>query len=214
MEHFLSYLKDQNKKFKIEDKEDLQGWMAKEILDVFDKLPKKKDLLMIEVGTWKGRSAISFGKHLEQFNGQLLCIDTWLGAPEFWTKQGLQDVNRGLSLKLKHGYPTVYYTFLNNVHLNNLQNTIIPFPISANEAVEVLKSYNCNADLIYIDASHEECAVYQDITNYWQLLKPGGILFGDDYQSVWPGVIKSVNRFCEENKLRVEVKNKVWFIKK
>ena len=36
-------------------------------------------------------------------------------------------------------------------------------------------------DIIYLDANHEEHAVYADLLNCWQLLKQGGTLIVDDY---------------------------------
>ena len=192
---------------------DLQGWMDINVMSVFDILNKKENIFMIEVGTWKGLSAVTFGKKLAENNGKIICIDTWLGAPEFYT-WGLNDPTRGKSLKHKHGYPSVYYTFLDNIYLNNLQDTIIPFPISSDQGASILKHYNILADAIYIDASHEEGHVFNDINNYWKLLKPGGVLFGDDFSHGWPGVVNDVIKFCNMHNIRPIVKQVVWFIQK
>jgi len=70
---------------------------------------------------------------------------------------------------------------------------VAPFPISSLQAVDVLKNYKIEADLIYIDASHEYKPVKDDINMYWSLLKNGGSIIGDDYQGGWPGVIKAVD---------------------
>ena len=40
--------------------------------------------VIIEVGTWHGKSAIEMAKHM-QGQGNIYCVDTWLGALEFWT---------------------------------------------------------------------------------------------------------------------------------
>ena len=193
--------------------QDEHGWMDDNICKVFEKLDKKTDLFMIELGSWKGKSSVAFGKHLKKTNGQILCIDTWLGAPEFWT-WGIDDPTRGKSLLTKHGYPSVYYTFLNNVFIHKLDNTIIPFPISGDQAACVLRYYKIAADAVYVDASHEEHEVYKDLNYYWGLVKPGGIIFGDDYCRGWQGVVNAVTRFSSEHKLKVEIHGVVWFIKK
>ena len=38
-------------------------------------------------------------------------------------------------------------------------------------------------DFIYVDARHDYCGVTTDLEHYWTLLKPGGIMAGDDYKT-------------------------------
>lgn len=38
---------------------------------------------------------------------------------------------------------------------------------------------------------------YLDLSYYWDLLAPGGILLGDDYMWYWPGVIHDVDLFMK-----------------
>jgi len=68
------------------------------------------------------------------------------------------------------------------------------------------------AELIYIDAGHGEYEVYGDLLQYWMLLRPGGILFGDDYSLAWRGVVAAVNRFVSKQRLPVEVDQGKWAI--
>ena len=139
---------------------------------------------------------------------------TWLGAPEFWT-WGLLDRTRGGSLKPVHGFPSVYYTFLSNVHRAGVQGVIAPLPISSLQGAQVLAHYGCQADAIYIDGSHEYDAVLADLRAYWPLLKPGGgVCFGDDYCAEWPGVRAAVDEFAALNELKLEVHGIVWFVTK
>ena len=198
----------------IKSEGDLTGWMAPEFAQVFKNhllSLNKKIVTIIEVGTWKGLSAITMANIARECNIEvrIICIDTWLGAPEFWT-WGLYEHDRGVSLKRKNGYPQVYYTFLRNVVDNGHMNAIVPFPISSNEATEVLKHYGITADIIYVDGSHEYEAVKNDINRYWALLNTGGVMFGDDFTHAWPGVVQAVKEFSED----VETLNVVWSIKK
>ena len=75
------------------------GWMDPNIMWVFTKLDASAPLLLVEVGSWKGQSSVAFAKHLKQLgpDHRLVCVDTWLGAPEFWT-WGLRDRSRGQHL--------------------------------------------------------------------------------------------------------------------
>ncbi|MEM7387324.1 MAG: class I SAM-dependent methyltransferase [Verrucomicrobiota bacterium] len=164
--------------------------------------------LVVEVGTWKGGSALQLGKALSESHpgARILCIDTWLGALEFWTDQ--KDPNRFGGLGLKYGYPTVYYQFLANVCHAGLQDRVIPFPQTSATAALWLRSHGVRSELIYIDGSHEEEDVYQDLNDYWEVLAPGGVIFGDDY--TWDGVRLAVQRFSREKSLEIEFREDKW----
>jgi hypothetical protein len=194
---------------------DKHGWMDPYIMRVFNKLDASRPILMVEVGSWKGQSSIAFAQRLQQLGPghRLVCVDTWLGAPEFWT-WGLRDRSRGGSLKPVHGWPTVYYTFLSNVHRSNVQDVVAPLPISSLQGALVLAHYSCQADAVYIDGSHEYEAVLADLLAYWPLLKRGGVCFGDDWCAEWPGVRAAVDEFAAQRGLEVEVHGIVWFVTK
>jgi len=49
------------------------------------------------------------------------------------------------------------------------------------EAVSLFKDEECG--FIYVDARHDYCAVHSDLSLYWQKLKPGGVMAGDDFGS-------------------------------
>lgn len=162
-----------------------------------------KPKLIIEVGSWKGRSAIHMANSLKTngLKGEILCVDTWLGSPEHWLASG--DVQFWYdSLKISNGYPGLYQTFLNNVISQNLQDFITPLPLPSETAFFVLEKLDVKAELIYIDAGHEYESVYRDIKMYWKLLTENGVMILDDFNS-WPGVSKAVYQFAYENDLFV-----------
>lgn len=186
----------------------VQGWNS--YSTVFEQLVKEsRPSVIIEVGTWLGASAINMGKITKNLglNTKIYCVDTWLGAEEFWTSfHGTPERD----LKLKNGYPQAYFDFLSNVVQHNLQDIIIPVPNTSYIGYLILKYYGITADLIYIDGSHEYVDVKNDITNYFNLLNPGGVMFGDDYG--WVGVNAAVNE-CLTNNFRIE-ENNFWVYKK
>ena len=164
---------------------------------------------VIEVGTWKGGSAITMANLLRKSpGGMILCIDTWLGAIEFWEDHN--DATRFQALNCYHGFPQVYYSFLANVCHADAQHIIVPFPLHSSSAALWLMRQGVQADAIYIDASHEEDDVYQDLLDYSQVVKTGSILFGDDWQ--WMGVQNSVKRFAREQKLTISHIDDKWII--
>ena len=182
---------------------DLQGWVRKDFstrVEAFlDKRDRNLPLVIVEVGTWKGLSASIMAnvvKSLGFVDVTIVCIDTWLGAPEFWTQKGLADTDRGMSLCRTGGYPTVFYRFASNMKRLGHDDIIAPFPISSIQGAKVLEHYGIQADLIYIDAAHEYEAVSADMKAFWPLVKPGGIMLGDDYDGTsWPGVVRAVKEF-------------------
>ena len=68
--------------------------------------------------------------------------------------------------------------------------------------------------MIYIDASHDEFDVYNDIKHYMRILNTNGVIFGDDYTS-WGGVKAAVDRYSYENDLDVQLlEDNFWVINK
>jgi SAM-dependent methyltransferase len=154
---------------------------------------------MIEVGTWKGASAIRTAALMKEYkisDPQLLCIDTWLGSVENWL-----DPRYFPSLLLKWGRPELYNTFINNVIIKGHTDVIIPFPVDTSTAAKFLLRKKMFADAIYLDASHEYQDVVADLAAYWQVLRPGGVFIGDDYEPYWPGVVRAVNEFTARFRL-------------
>ena len=176
-------------------------------------ISQTKPGLIVEVGTWKGASALEMAAVIRDLGlpTQIVCIDTWLGALEFWTDQ--TDSKRYLSLQKKNGYPSVYYQFLANVCHQGFQGQITPFPQTASNAALWFRYYGIAADLVYLDASHEEEDVYQDLCNYWEIVAGKGLLFGDDYHS-WDGVRLAVDRFAKEERRKVAFVADKWVLRK
>lgn len=179
--------------------EDLHGWMDDDFSHVIQKKFQGRDrdapLLVVEVGSWKGKSCVAMAETIKGMgftNFNIVCIDTWLGAPEFWT-WGLDDPTRGGSLNRVNGFPSVFLTFTKNIKLKGHHDVVAPFPLSSQQALEVFKYYNLEPDLVYVDASHEYEAVKEDMIRWGGILKQNGILMGDDYNLAWPGVIRAVN---------------------
>ena len=108
--------------------EDRQGWGSDH--RVFKNLiARVKPRLIIEVGSWKGMSALTMAKASQalQLDVEIVCVDTWLGSPGLYTRPN--DEFYG-SLKHVNGYPSLFYTFLSNVVASGLQEMITPLPFA------------------------------------------------------------------------------------
>ena len=168
--------------------------------------------LIIEVGTWKGGSAIEMARALDAAgsDAKVVCVDTWLGALEFWGD--LDDLERHGALELKHGYTSVYYRFLANVCHAGHSGRVVPFPQTSATAALWFAQRGVRAGMIYIDGSHEEGDVYADLVAYWDLVAAGGVLFGDDWN--WDGVRMAVQRFAKEQRLEIRHEADKWVLAK
>lgn len=190
---------------------DVKGWGSEhEIFATLLSEIEARDIL--EIGSWKGASAIHMARLQQQFgrtDTEIVCVDTWLGALEFWTDHW--DTERYLALDLCWGYPAVYYKFLRNVAALGFAPVITPFPITSAIAARFFKHHELSFDVIYVDGSHDYEDVSADINAYWPLVRPGGLMFGDDYCPKWPGVMLAVDDFAGP---RVQIIDERWVLRR
>ena len=190
---------------------DITGWQSNH--PWFEEIVAQlKPRAILEVGTWKGASAIHMARLARKLDAraQVLCVDTWLGSHRvLWTNP---DFRR--QLDLKHGYPQQYFQFLANVVLSGLQDAIFPLPMTSYCATDVIGAAGVQFDLIYIDAHHDEQEVFDDIRRCFPLLRPEGIMFGDDYMASEPGVVRAVNRFVADHGLYLNTAQEKWGFRK
>jgi len=68
--------------------------------------------------------------------------------------------------------------------------------MTSSAASHLLLQLGVRADLVYLDAGHQEAEVFLDLCYYFNLLRPGGALLGDDYIASWPGVVAAADGFA------------------
>lgn len=203
---------------------DDHGWNSDH--EIFDQLVVNvMPSTIIEVGTWKGRSAAhlaaaSAGRtELDEVSGHMVpaktkiyCVDTWLGGVDhILSEKPVDDIKRDAA-----GYPGLYHQFLRNFadgpwaeHAKRIHPIAAPSLIGA----KVLAAHGIMAKLIYVDGSHEYEDVYADLCAYANLLEPGGVLFGDDFRG-FPGVFAAVLRFAHETGRKLdEVDHNFWVLR-
>lgn len=168
----------------------LWGWNGDRA--IFGRLVKEvRPALVIEVGSWLGQSAVTMAVACaaEGLPAALVCVDTWLGSLEHWRQPDLRQ-----HLELVNGYPTFYRRFLSNMVTSGVHGRVVPMPMPSTIAARFLKAAGVQAQLIYLDGSHDEKDMLSDLNDYWELLSPGGIIFGDDWP--WESVARAVKAFC------------------
>lgn len=159
-------------------------------------IDKAKPQLIIEVGSFVGESSIFMAKYCRKsgLDTVIICVDTWMGGFDHWKSVPEK-------LKFHFGRPSLYYQFIGNVMKHGVQDMIIPLSIDSKNASRILAMHGIQADMMYIDGSHEEGDVLQDYENYWPLLKSRGLFMVDDITKWFPGVMADFDRFCKSKSL-------------
>ena len=171
-----------------------------------DLLIKFRPGVIFELGTYFGGSAIHMAKIARSIalSTEIICIDTYLGAPENWGV-GLRPLKTLEELALYGGRPQLYEGFIENVLRAGVDDLITPCPMPTTMAAKVLRGRGTPyADVIYVDAAHDYVGVRADLESFWPLLRPGGAMFGDDYDPAWPGVVGAVQEFFGWQGLKVQ----------
>jgi hypothetical protein len=166
-----------------------------------ESIERLKPNVIIEVGTFLGASAIHMAEFLRQLQSDavILCIDTWLGGFDHWKSE--RDL-----LGSQFGRPSIYYHFIANIISKKLEKWVLPLPLDSRNGARLLKSLQITSELIYIDGSHEQGDVYQDLMLYYDdvLLSKGTIII-DDMTGHFPGVLEDVQKFAKERSIHVEL---------
>ncbi|CAF1389203.1 unnamed protein product [Adineta steineri] len=165
---------------------------------------------VVEIGSFTGNSASNIGNVLKKsYPGSfLLCIDTWLGDLNMWVNKG---VWQHLSVS-EDGRPTVYYQFLTNIVKQNLTKIVLPASMTSIIGARFLQTYQFHPQVIYLDSAHEQGETLIELSLYWNLLQPGGILIGDDWS--WRSVRCDVKKFSYMKNLTIQHVENTWVIKK
>jgi len=148
------------------------GWLTKEEgLFLYESAKRlSKEDVIIEIGSWKGRSTICFGMGTRDGNGAIIyAIDPHKGSSEHIKRFGRIDT---------------YNEFLCNIKAAGIEKFVIPIKNTSEEAV---KSFSQKVSFILVDGAHEYGFVKKDY-NFWfpKIVNGGIIVFHDSWGA--PGV--------------------------
>lgn len=185
---------------------DAEGWnsdhgLFKQLID------QTSPRTIIEVGSYKGRSAIHMAALTAHLNTRIYCVDTFLGGVTL----KMEDKTNDKPACNYDGWTSLYFQFMHNIWAAGFQDRVHPVLNTSTSGARLLNFAGIKGDLIYIDADHFYEQVYMDLEFYIELLAPGGIMFGDDYRD-FPGVKMAVERFAYERHLRVVTSGPAWVL--
>lgn len=179
---------------------DFQGWGSDHpyLTRAIDEV---RPSVVVEVGVWKGGSVITMAERMRQsgLDGVVIAVDTWLGAWDHWLQPYWLP-----HLRFENGYPAIFHTFASNVLTRDLAGLVLPLPLDSVNAMVVLREHEVVADVVHVDGAHDYAAVTADLTAWWPLLRPGGVLIGDDYypsKDTWPEVCQAFQDFFKTTEI-------------
>ena len=152
---------------------------------------KCMSLVGAEIGVFKGDNALSIL--------QTLPIKTLYLIDPYFTYYVEDGISKRISLE-------AYYVAKEK--LNKFSQT--KFIIKTSD--EACKDIREPLDFLYIDGNHTYECVKRDITNYYPLIKPGGIIGGHDYTKDFNGVVKASTEFAREHNLELNTIYPDWWI--
>lgn len=176
-----------------------EDWFTYSLL--YSKMVKEapSEARFVEVGSWKGRSSAYMGVEIHNSGKKIHfdCVDTWMGSIEHQNDPFvLSDM--------------LYFEFLKNTE--SLRHIIRPIRSTSLDAAKLYGDESL--DFVFIDASHEYEDVMNDIITWFPKVKNGGVISGHDYRGDFPGVIRAVNDFFEQKKIKFEQFLDCWTYKK
>jgi len=161
---------------------EIKGWFAGANKDVLRHLIENATgpRIILELGSFRGLSS-KFLAELLQPGDTLICIDHWLGSEEHHRRDDWREV-----------LSTLHQVFLKN--LWGHRDQVIPMRTTTHDGLRELKKLGIKPDVIYVDASHDEYSVYQDVTDCMSFF-PEAEICGDDWTR--HGVRMGVTRAAE-----------------
>lgn len=172
------------------------GSVKIEELKQLEKLASQSKDIIVEIGSFQGRSTVGLAKGSKSGNNNTVyAIDTWPNK----RVSGTQDVIISKE------------SFMNNLKISEVNDIVTPIHSSSNKA---LVNWDKKIGMLFIDGDHSYNGVKSDI-RWCDFVIPGGIIAFHDYLS--PKYDNSVIKAVDESKsnwtLHSHTKGLIVFIK-
>lgn len=168
------------------------GWFPDCNKEVLKKYISPETKIIVELGSWLGLSTRWLLENAP--NATVIAIDHWKGSPENEKDPIL---------------PMLYETFLSNCWA--YRDRLIPVKETTRYGLYLLKQFDINPDIAYVDAGHDYDSAKEDI---FSLLNFNCRLIGDDFNPIsWPGVTQAVWEAAIAVNADIEIHKSCWSFK-
>jgi predicted O-methyltransferase YrrM len=181
--------------------EPIQGWLDPNAGGVLYQFAYRATRpLIVELGSWKGRSTAWLGFGLkDRGNGRLIAVDTWKGtATEQEHKEMLRD----------YGPDQLFDEFRGNIGRLGLEGVVEPWRMTTIEAARKWDK-GPTIGILHIDAGHEYADVRDDFEHWAPHVARGGMIVFDDVPSL-PGPTKLITELPHWYQYVVAAPNQWW----
>lgn len=146
-------------------------------------LEGREDLIVAEIGVWRGRNAEFLAKNLSI--DKMYLIDPYNTYDEYDSKTDIKEMRSAREQAHRRMKDQCKVEWIEKY---------------SNEAVTDI---NEKLDYVYIDGNHSYKYVKNDVEDYYPLLREGGIMAGDDMD--WDGVSQAITEFAFKNDLQLHL---------
>jgi predicted O-methyltransferase YrrM len=154
-----------------------ENWFESDDLNKFTPKGTQKELHILEIGSFEGKSAVWFLENLLQNqNSSITCIDPWTSYSQ--TNDSFESYN---SENTEWDFKNHKNTFLHNIKESGFENKVNIIQGFSHEILPEL-IHKKKFDIIFIDGNHTAPFVITDAVFSWYMLKTDGLLIFDDYQ--------------------------------
>jgi predicted O-methyltransferase YrrM len=154
-----------------------ENWFESDDLNKFTPKGTQKELHILEIGSFEGKSTVWFLENLLQNqNSSITCIDPWTSYSQ--TNDSFESYN---SENTEWDFKNHKNTFLYNIKESGFENKVNIIQGFSHEILPEL-IHKKKFDIIFIDGNHTAPFVITDAVFSWYMLKPDGLLIFDDYQ--------------------------------
>lgn len=126
-------------------------------------------MIVIELGTYTGKSSLAMLPGIKNVNGRLYCVDWFKGM-----------VNTIDAVHKSYKENNILDVFLERIKNQGYEKNVVTI-VGTTDHVSRIIGDQC-ADIIFIDADHRYSNVRRDIINWYPKLKKGGLICGHDFE--------------------------------
>jgi hypothetical protein len=159
----------------------------------------RENLIIAEIGVWKGVNAYNMLTQLDV--AKIYLIDPYIPYRGISGRIGMSEA---ATQEVRAEAMERLAPFENRIVWLEKESSQAAFEIPEN-----------SLDIVYIDGDHRYEMCLADVVLYYQKVKPGGLMSGDDYRPrCLHDVIRAVNEFVLANRYKLTVREAVWWFTK
>lgn len=190
---------------------DIPGWMPEAELKILERLARTipEEGAILEVGPFCGRSSWCWAKSAHP-SVQVYCIDIWDPVEHPFTPPARQsdDEAVGEDFGRSDHEQGEWGTLENFLHYTrdcpNIQS------IRGHSPQDFLNWPKDNLDLVFLDGLHHNPGFHADVSHWFDRLRPGGLLCGDDCARTHPDVLWTIHDFAKLHEIPFTVDRRIW----